>query len=270
MISIFVMWGVHYISMEIESPFGFKQNDLPIDQIMVDMNESLITLLHPMTQKPPAYNFSANEIALKTRPEYGTLTKADSAARVSTAQLETLCVCGNTFMADSKFCRKCGAQRASRSSKVEASAIGSTEQEAPADQEAPNCPPATLEETTHHFHAPVWIGELSPLEKYSQPAELQGDPPKHPQLEPQTCKLARFAPPEVMPNIVIQKAFEEEEQTYPVTTPPASRQGLLPKPKQGTVDALGQDLLPKADRGHFDELGVMSLSHARSCRTSPM
>jgi len=40
-----VYWCIHYVSVEIEMPFGTDENDLPLQEFQEDMNRRLITLL---------------------------------------------------------------------------------------------------------------------------------------------------------------------------------------------------------------------------------
>lgn len=52
-------WSLLYIAAEIDQPFGDDTNDLPLRDMQREMNQSLITLLHPLAQKPPIYDFDS-------------------------------------------------------------------------------------------------------------------------------------------------------------------------------------------------------------------
>lgn len=53
-----VMWGLNYIGIELESPFGDDANDLPLENMMTAMNSSLSALLQPLAQKVPKFDMS--------------------------------------------------------------------------------------------------------------------------------------------------------------------------------------------------------------------
>ncbi|CAK0871464.1 unnamed protein product, partial [Prorocentrum cordatum] len=53
----FSYWGVNFIAVELENPYGSDDNDLPLREMQEDMNKSLLCLLQPKAQKPPAYNY---------------------------------------------------------------------------------------------------------------------------------------------------------------------------------------------------------------------
>jgi len=50
-----VFWCMNYIASEIEQPFGEDLNDLPIVDMLRDMNRSLLTLLRAEVKVPPVY-----------------------------------------------------------------------------------------------------------------------------------------------------------------------------------------------------------------------
>lgn len=54
----FSFWCVMYIAMELEMPYGEDANDLPLRDMAVVMNDSLLKMLHPTTQKVPEFNMS--------------------------------------------------------------------------------------------------------------------------------------------------------------------------------------------------------------------
>lgn len=46
----FCLWSMHYTALEIEQPYGDDKNDLPLDMMQMSLNDSLVNLLHPLTQ----------------------------------------------------------------------------------------------------------------------------------------------------------------------------------------------------------------------------
>lgn len=50
-------WGVNYMAVELENPYGNDANDLPLHEMQRDMNQSLCSLLHPTAQNVPAYAY---------------------------------------------------------------------------------------------------------------------------------------------------------------------------------------------------------------------
>jgi len=56
-VSVFAFWGINYIAVEVETPFGNAVNDLPIAQMQKDMNRSLLILLDQRVQEPPSFDF---------------------------------------------------------------------------------------------------------------------------------------------------------------------------------------------------------------------
>jgi predicted membrane chloride channel (bestrophin family) len=61
-LTMLVLFCTHYMALEIESPFGFKINNLPLKELMADYNNSLITLLDKRSQIPPGYEFNASNV----------------------------------------------------------------------------------------------------------------------------------------------------------------------------------------------------------------
>merc|ERR1712176_1717840 len=55
-------WSLVYIAREIDQPFGSDANDLPIKEMQVDFNRSLLELLDPRAQSPPEYNFDPRAV----------------------------------------------------------------------------------------------------------------------------------------------------------------------------------------------------------------
>jgi len=56
-VSVLVFWGINHIAVEIEMPFGDDTNDLQLKDMQKSINDSLLTLIDPMTQNPPNYVF---------------------------------------------------------------------------------------------------------------------------------------------------------------------------------------------------------------------
>eukprot|EP00927_Polykrikos_kofoidii_P072630 TRINITY_DN6872_c0_g1_i2.p1 TRINITY_DN6872_c0_g1~~TRINITY_DN6872_c0_g1_i2.p1 ORF type:complete len:646 (+),score=98.01 TRINITY_DN6872_c0_g1_i2:184-2121(+) len=54
-ITLFSLWCLNYTAAELEMPFGDDANDLPMQKLMQNFNDSLITLLHPLVQQPPGF-----------------------------------------------------------------------------------------------------------------------------------------------------------------------------------------------------------------------
>ena len=54
---VFFLWCLNFIALQLEAPFGDEPNDLPMDQMILDWNNSLCTLLSPRSQRPPAFEF---------------------------------------------------------------------------------------------------------------------------------------------------------------------------------------------------------------------
>jgi predicted membrane chloride channel (bestrophin family) len=57
----FFVWCINFIALQLEAPFGSKQNDLPMNQMQTDWNMSLMVLLDKRAQKPPEFEFWAEE-----------------------------------------------------------------------------------------------------------------------------------------------------------------------------------------------------------------
>eukprot|EP00929_Paragymnodinium_shiwhaense_P087272 TRINITY_DN47508_c0_g1_i1.p1 TRINITY_DN47508_c0_g1~~TRINITY_DN47508_c0_g1_i1.p1 ORF type:complete len:675 (+),score=117.64 TRINITY_DN47508_c0_g1_i1:46-2025(+) len=54
---VFFPWCIHFIALELEMPFGEKDNDLPLHQMQHDWNKSLAMLLATRAQRPPRFDF---------------------------------------------------------------------------------------------------------------------------------------------------------------------------------------------------------------------
>jgi predicted membrane chloride channel (bestrophin family) len=55
---IFFVWSLNFIALQLERPFGERPNDLPMDQMQADWNQSLGTLLSARAQKPPKFGYN--------------------------------------------------------------------------------------------------------------------------------------------------------------------------------------------------------------------
>eukprot|EP00927_Polykrikos_kofoidii_P042858 TRINITY_DN3690_c0_g3_i1.p1 TRINITY_DN3690_c0_g3~~TRINITY_DN3690_c0_g3_i1.p1 ORF type:complete len:601 (-),score=73.53 TRINITY_DN3690_c0_g3_i1:58-1860(-) len=55
---IFFVWSLNFIALQLERPFGERPNDLPMDQMQTDWNQSLGTLLATRAQSPPSFCFA--------------------------------------------------------------------------------------------------------------------------------------------------------------------------------------------------------------------
>jgi len=58
-LQVTALWGINYIAAEIESPFGRDANDLDLEEMAHDMNDSLFLLLERHTQQPPKLDISS-------------------------------------------------------------------------------------------------------------------------------------------------------------------------------------------------------------------
>lgn len=54
---IFFLWCINFIALDLEYPFGSKDNDLPMDQMQSDWNKSVATLLHKRANQPPRFDY---------------------------------------------------------------------------------------------------------------------------------------------------------------------------------------------------------------------
>jgi len=83
-IVVFSFWCINYIAVELEQPFGDDANDLPLHDMMKDLNISLSQLLKAQAQVPPTFNFKEEHQKLGTSShgiEY--LMKEDELVRVN-------------------------------------------------------------------------------------------------------------------------------------------------------------------------------------------
>mmetsp|Transcript_5028 Transcript_5028/g.8993 ORF Transcript_5028/g.8993 Transcript_5028/m.8993 type:complete len:448 (-) Transcript_5028:32-1375(-) len=61
----FSYWCVHFITIELEMPFGDDSNDLPLHVMQRDMNQSLAQLLDKRAQEVPQFDFDENNLELE-------------------------------------------------------------------------------------------------------------------------------------------------------------------------------------------------------------
>merc|ERR1740121_2714637 len=52
-LQIFFFWSLNTIAGELENPFGEDVNDLPAEELQLEMNKRLLLLLRPSTQRTP-------------------------------------------------------------------------------------------------------------------------------------------------------------------------------------------------------------------------
>merc|ERR1719330_1670345 len=62
------MWSVLYIAREIEQPFGEDHNDFNVEEMQQVLNQTLLTLVHPLAQKAPG--LPAHDFALVSSNEH--------------------------------------------------------------------------------------------------------------------------------------------------------------------------------------------------------
>mmetsp|Transcript_127630 Transcript_127630/g.330848 ORF Transcript_127630/g.330848 Transcript_127630/m.330848 type:complete len:381 (+) Transcript_127630:1293-2435(+) len=55
--AVFGFWGVHYIGLELEQPFGDDPNDVPLCELQRVLNTSLRELMHVRARTPPKFKF---------------------------------------------------------------------------------------------------------------------------------------------------------------------------------------------------------------------
>lgn len=48
-------WGVHYIAVEMEGPYGGEANDLCLEDMQLDINKSLLAMADPLARKLPTF-----------------------------------------------------------------------------------------------------------------------------------------------------------------------------------------------------------------------
>ncbi|CAE7620906.1 unnamed protein product, partial [Symbiodinium sp. CCMP2456] len=58
------LWCIHFTALQLESPFGDDPNDLPMDQMIADFNQSLFALLKSHVQMPPSYTPQRQELSM--------------------------------------------------------------------------------------------------------------------------------------------------------------------------------------------------------------
>mmetsp|Transcript_27888 Transcript_27888/g.83370 ORF Transcript_27888/g.83370 Transcript_27888/m.83370 type:complete len:486 (-) Transcript_27888:38-1495(-) len=61
-VTVTAYMGTFYITREIEQPFGTNENDLPLSEILRDLNTSLCTLIEQQVHPPPTFDFSVSKV----------------------------------------------------------------------------------------------------------------------------------------------------------------------------------------------------------------
>jgi len=56
-LSIFVLWCVHFNALDLEFPFGGRDNDLPMREMQHDWNNSICTMLDKRVTHPPLFQY---------------------------------------------------------------------------------------------------------------------------------------------------------------------------------------------------------------------
>jgi len=56
-IVVFSFWGVNYIAVELENPYGADANDLPLLEMQDNLNRSLLCMLSTKATRPPDFEF---------------------------------------------------------------------------------------------------------------------------------------------------------------------------------------------------------------------
>lgn len=56
---VFFLWCINFIALQLEYPFGERDNDLPMNQFQRDWNKSVATLLARRANQPPSFTFDA-------------------------------------------------------------------------------------------------------------------------------------------------------------------------------------------------------------------
>jgi len=55
--SIFTLWCIHFNALDLEFPFGNRVNDLPMNEMQQDWNNSISTLLDKRATRPPKFEY---------------------------------------------------------------------------------------------------------------------------------------------------------------------------------------------------------------------
>eukprot|EP00401_Gymnodinium_catenatum_P028368 CAMPEP_0117483278 /NCGR_PEP_ID=MMETSP0784-20121206/13856_1 /TAXON_ID=39447 /ORGANISM="" /LENGTH=446 /DNA_ID=CAMNT_0005277807 /DNA_START=79 /DNA_END=1419 /DNA_ORIENTATION=+ len=56
-LSIFVLWCIHFNALDLEFPFGSRENDLPMRELQEDFNNSICMLLDKRGAQPPTFQY---------------------------------------------------------------------------------------------------------------------------------------------------------------------------------------------------------------------
>lgn len=63
-VQVFILWSLNNIAVEIEHPFGDDANDLDANEMQLEMNMSLLLVLHPASTKAPTLSEEAQTNSL--------------------------------------------------------------------------------------------------------------------------------------------------------------------------------------------------------------
>lgn len=55
--SIFVLWCIHFNALDLEFPFGVRENDLPMNELQRDWNASVCALMATRARTPPRFEY---------------------------------------------------------------------------------------------------------------------------------------------------------------------------------------------------------------------
>ncbi|CAE7206123.1 icmt [Symbiodinium sp. CCMP2592] len=73
------LWCIHFTALQLESPFGDEPNDLPMDQMIADFNQSLFTLLKSHVQIPPSYTPRRKDMSIDEKDSFQSQSFEDEA-----------------------------------------------------------------------------------------------------------------------------------------------------------------------------------------------
>merc|ERR1740117_2911318 len=58
--SMFVLWCIHFNALDLEFPFGDRVNDLPMNEMQQDWNNSICTLIDKRAVRPPKFLYESS------------------------------------------------------------------------------------------------------------------------------------------------------------------------------------------------------------------
>jgi len=77
--SVFSLWCINYIAMEVEQPFGDHWNNLPVIQMQLDFNKCLLMSTNRFMWRPPQFEQAASNRRFSVCPEVLRMTDATEA-----------------------------------------------------------------------------------------------------------------------------------------------------------------------------------------------